>query len=423
MNSKAAAPTVDEQPRVARRRGRPSRLSDVIAEASAEFNRYGILGASFDRIGLRVGVARASLYNYFSDRSELLYRCYKRECEVMEAQLAAARIEGHSGLDRVVAFVRMALDETRPVTTSVQDLWPLNELQRREIEFFHGANVLELQTFIDEGVRDGSVQPCSSQILAQCLLGITSWLPVADGWHVEGVRPKHSADVVSDFVTYGFAKNRRANLSVSARFAPNEQQGSAFDRALARAAKREEFLAIASRLFLRQGIDGVPLQQIVEEAGTTTGAFYHYFKSKNQLVMACYERGYRFQAEFLQQAQQATSNGLEAVLTGMHLGIQAYGAGYSPLPPLAGLDSLPSRSRQKLIQLESDLTRSYVRTLAGATEAGLVRKLDPVPALLSTGGAVIRLARWMPRANQMLIGTIADEATRFFAFGLARHGA
>ncbi len=49
---------------------------------------------------------------------------------------------------------------------------------------------------------------------------------------------------------------------------------------------RENILSTAKRHFLRDGLDGASLRNIVKDAGLTTGAFYKYFPTKDSLFDA-----------------------------------------------------------------------------------------------------------------------------------------
>src|SRR6478736_6905801 len=46
----------------------------------------------------------------------------------------------------------------------------------------------------------------------------------------------------------------------------------------------------AVELFARQGYANTSVQQIVDAAGVTKGAMYHYFESKDDLLFGIYER-------------------------------------------------------------------------------------------------------------------------------------
>jgi AcrR family transcriptional regulator len=52
----------------------------------------------------------------------------------------------------------------------------------------------------------------------------------------------------------------------------------------------DEVLRAALELFAAQGYANTSVQQIVQAAGVTKGAMYHYFTSKDDLLFAIYER-------------------------------------------------------------------------------------------------------------------------------------
>ncbi|MFC4565657.1 TetR/AcrR family transcriptional regulator [Nocardiopsis mangrovi] len=49
-------------------------------------------------------------------------------------------------------------------------------------------------------------------------------------------------------------------------------------------------LAAATRLFAEQGFERTSVQELVDAAGVTKGAMYHYFSSKDDLLYAIYQR-------------------------------------------------------------------------------------------------------------------------------------
>ncbi|MER7762864.1 TetR/AcrR family transcriptional regulator [Streptomyces sp. NPDC097619] len=58
-------------------------------------------------------------------------------------------------------------------------------------------------------------------------------------------------------------------------------------------------LAAATRLFAERGYDRTSVQEIVDAAGVTKGALYHYFDSKDDLLYEVYARMLRLQQERL----------------------------------------------------------------------------------------------------------------------------
>lgn len=62
----------------------------------------------------------------------------------------------------------------------------------------------------------------------------------------------------------------------------------------------EDVMRAALELFADQGYANTSVQQLVDTAGVTKGALYHYFQSKDDLLFAIYERILSVQTEHLQ---------------------------------------------------------------------------------------------------------------------------
>ncbi|KWT57811.1 TetR family transcriptional regulator [Streptomyces albus subsp. albus] len=67
----------------------------------------------------------------------------------------------------------------------------------------------------------------------------------------------------------------------------------------------QRLLATATRLFAERGYDRTSVQEIVEAAGVTKGALYHYFGSKDDLLHEVYGRVLRLQQERLDRFADA----------------------------------------------------------------------------------------------------------------------
>jgi AcrR family transcriptional regulator len=73
--------------------------------------------------------------------------------------------------------------------------------------------------------------------------------------------------------------------------------------------RRKELMNVGARLFVRNGIDKATTDDIVIEAVNLKGTFYHYFKSRNELVDAWRERFSTHIREQTQAAREAMSDG------------------------------------------------------------------------------------------------------------------
>lgn len=67
----------------------------------------------------------------------------------------------------------------------------------------------------------------------------------------------------------------------------------------------QRLLTVATRLFAEQGFETTSVQQVVDAAGVTKGAMYHYFGSKDDLLYEIYARVLRVQTARMETAANA----------------------------------------------------------------------------------------------------------------------
>src|SRR5258708_8239790 len=72
-------------------------------------------------------------------------------------------------------------------------------------------------------------------------------------------------------------------------------------RGQARPPVKERLLNVATRLFARHGFEGTSVQDIVDAAGVTKGAMYHYYGSKDDLLYEVYHQVLTMQTSQLEQ--------------------------------------------------------------------------------------------------------------------------
>ena len=64
---------------------------------------------------------------------------------------------------------------------------------------------------------------------------------------------------------------------------------------------KERLLNVATRLFARHGFEGTSVQDIVDAAGVTKGAMYHYYGSKDDLLYEVYHQVLTMQTSHLEE--------------------------------------------------------------------------------------------------------------------------
>ena len=53
--------------------------------------------------------------------------------------------------------------------------------------------------------------------------------------------------------------------------------------------RKQEFIEVATRLFAAKGYEKVSVRDILAEVNGAPGMFYYYFKSKEDIFLACME--------------------------------------------------------------------------------------------------------------------------------------
>jgi AcrR family transcriptional regulator len=406
---------------LAQANAREARRAALFEEAAAEFNAHGIAGASLSRIARRLGLTRAALYYYVSDRDDLAAQCYRRTCEIMASDLAAVSAEKGKGLDKVAAFLRRALDPERPVAAVLSELDHLAGKARDAVAEAHARNVEALRSLVRSGIAEGSIRACDDEIVAHTLIGIVFWIPLSVDW-VEGTDATYRArtrDMAVDFVLNGEAADPDYDyvppVGIESFFpAP----ANVFDRKATGAAKIDQILMTASQMFNRRGIDGTSLDDITGALGATKGAFYHYFKNKNDLVVRCYRRAFALYERFADASEAYGKTALDRSLTGVYLNAQAQASGLAPLIQMAGASALPPAVRREITRRARALQRRFESFGRQGLGDGSFRAID-FDAMAQLGaGAFEWLPKWFDLSDPRAKSVLARELTTLFIRGL-----
>jgi AcrR family transcriptional regulator len=180
----------------------------------------------------------------------------------------------------------------------------------------------------------------------------------------------------------------------------------------------ERLLSEATRLFAKQGFDRTSVQEIVEAAGVTKGAMYHYFGSKDDLLHEIYGRVLREQMERLEKfvaaegpidrrLRDAAADVLVTTIENMD-DVKIFGQSLHHLTP----------AKQRAVRAERRRYHEKFRSLVEEGQQGGTFRED-VPADLVVDyffGAVHHLGMWYRRGGRL---TAADIATHYATLLLA----
>jgi len=394
----------------------------VLDEAARQLNARGISETSLSEIAAALGLSRSALYYYASGRHDLVFQSYRRACDALARDLAAATRESGTALDRIVAFVSLSLDAERVEEAVLSEVAYLTDEQRATIDALASVLVAQLREVIDQGQRAGELRPCDSLIVAQALIGMVSWIPLAPRWIGDhaGIRARSVAAAI-DLIRDGISASRdparvlpRIDVDVL-----RPARGSLFSRENAAAMKVEELLRTASRLFNRKGIDATSLDEIGTAVGVTKSVVYHYLTDKPDLVAQCYRRAFALGEKVLEAMHGVEGDGFDRAVAGYGLMVEMNArAEFSPLAPLAGVDAMHDDARKEIVALARRSEQTFPAAAAAGVEDGSIRPIDLTGAAVALAGTFGWIPKWFDGEDEAMAARIADELQRLYAFGL-----
>ena len=141
---------------------------------------------------------------------------------------------------------------------------------------------------------------------------------------------------------------------------------------------REQIIQAAIRVFARKGFHAANVREILEEAQVSTGTLYHYFKSKEELLLEIYRREIKVRQAFFEELRRRGLSFQEQVqrILKMHFDRVRQDPDLGRVM-LIGRMELVSHLREKIQVLYEDVAR-YVESII---QEGMKRgELEPCDA-------------------------------------------
>ena len=171
----------------------------VLRAAASAFNRRGYANTSLDDIAAMLGVSKPTLYQYFSSKQEILYRCHQLALDQGDAGIALAELDRGTGLDKLVLYLKTYMRGffgeigAGPVLTNVNSLTPAN--RKKVVERRSRISAATIR-FIAQGVKDGSIVNCDPKLASLFALSVVNWMAY---WYRED-GPNTPDEIMSTFM-------------------------------------------------------------------------------------------------------------------------------------------------------------------------------------------------------------------------------
>ncbi len=188
-----------------------------------------------------------------------------------------------------------------------------------------------------------------------------------------------------------------------------------------RAFKRERILEEVLALFWQRGFHGTTLDAVAERLQVTKPFIYQFFRSKEELLVALYERGATQLLERVGQSLQGEGSPRERLRAFIHafalqnIESQAISAVF-----IQEEKNLPEESLRELRRIQREFDATLTQLIVQGVEAGEFQVPDPRLAALAIAGMVRWIHRWYRPDGRLSGPEIAEE---FAAMALRMLGA
>jgi AcrR family transcriptional regulator len=216
----AAKPRVPPVPQphwkafASRRRDLAGKREAVLKTAAELFLEKSYRRTSLNDVAERLKITKPALYHYFHNKEEILLGCYRWGTALIEETLEEIAGRCGTGLEKVEAFVYayanvMTVNFGRCVMRL--DEGDLSAKALAEVRAAKKRIDRRVRSFIQEGIRDGSIAPCDPKIAAFSIAGAVNWICM---WYEpEGaLTADEIASQLARTLTYGLARTKPEGL-------------------------------------------------------------------------------------------------------------------------------------------------------------------------------------------------------------------
>jgi AcrR family transcriptional regulator len=174
-----------------------------------------------------------------------------------------------------------------------------------------------------------------------------------------------------------------------------------------RASKIREIVAIAEKLFLEKGYEETTIDDILEHTGLSKGGFYHYFKSKEEVLTVSIDT---LMQDMLAEFEPIVENQTLTAMEKLKLFMKKKAEFQRPKKQFAKYLSVLMQSDMALYKYYLNLAQRYVEPLSQIINQGKTEGFFNVQYPKETADILLRAAISFPQ-SALLGNYVQDEAS------------
>lgn len=392
------------------------RQTAIIASAVEVLNRKGVRGMTLGEVAARLDLVPTGVIYYFRNKEELAAACFLRGVEIFNRFIAEGST-GETTREKLSVFIGAYFEfQRRAVLGEVEPLAVFNDVRalRRAtvdeayIDMFRGLRSLFAGP--ETAGLDRPGRNARTHLLLAEILWTAAWLPRREPEDYRRAAERlHS--VLAEGVAAPGVEWPEAMLAASALDVGPGVDDSA-----------EQFLRAATELINEEGYIGASVEKISARLNVTKGAFYHHNQTKDDLVLACFERTFDVMRRAIRAAEEAASSGLQALVSLSTVLVEYQLSGRAPLLRTSALTSVPETLQPELLAKFDRISERFASLISDGIADGSLRPVDvniaaqAVTAMINAGS---ELHHWAPEITRE---AAQDLYIRPFFLGLLSPG-
>lgn len=188
------------------------------------------------------------------------------------------------------------------------------------------------------------------------------------------------------------------------------------------ATKREAVLKTAAELFLEKSYARTSLNDVAERLKITKPALYHYFRNKEEILIACYRLGTGLIEETLNEIAAHCGTGLEKVEAFIYSYANVMTVNFGRCVMRIDQGDLSSDALTDVKAYKRKIDRRLRSFIREGIDDGSIAECDPKIAAFSIAGALNWICVWYEPDGALSPEEIATQFSRTLTQGLVRSG-
>lgn len=370
----------------------------ILDGAARLFNQQGINGGMLSEVARSVGLAANSLTYYYRRKEELACACLQRSMDALGAAADAAAGEGglaarvHGLFRRYVALLADIAEGRHPELVVFSELLTISPPHDAPMAQAYNQMFRRVRAVLDAPDAP-PVDAASRNARAHLLLSTLSWTRAWIARYEPADYPR-IGERIADLLLWGIAAGRKAPAAEPAVLPWAQVDGDGGDAA----ATRTAYLKAATRLVNEHGYRGASVDRIAAELQLTKGSFYHHHETKEELVLACFERTFSVVRVAQQAALDASGSGCERLAMACRTLLDFQLSERGPLLRVTAWTGLPEAIRSDTRRTMGRLGERFATLVLEGMTDGSLRVVDPSVAAQVINGmvnAAAEVERWV----------------------------